>query len=198
MTCHGLCCTHMLFSISVHGPGQPVALLEQGGWTRCPPEVSANRNQSAIPWSTSNVQGHTLRIQTQILLRSPGGRSAAFLALFPVLLSRSWLRTLLAVSILPSASVPQCPQESWSPGTQPGWAENPRHVTSSFWSFRQMHPIRSIECGWPYHLFLTRLEGFRALNKLLVEDNFRNLNNIHCSLAKLCIEVTVCVCPAWL
>ena len=77
----------------------------------------------------------------------PGRQVSCFSSTFSVLFSRSLLRTLLAVSILPSVHVPQCTQESWSPGTQPGWAENPRHVTSSFWSFVQMHLIRSMECG---------------------------------------------------
>lgn len=40
-----------------HGPGQPVlgALLEQGNWTRCPPEVPSHLSQSMTLWYHRNL-----------------------------------------------------------------------------------------------------------------------------------------------
>lgn len=87
----------------------------------------------------------------------PRRQFSCFSRAFSVLLSMSLLKPLLAFSILPSVYVPQCSQEFWFPGTQPGWAENPGHVTSLYSSFIQVHLVRSIECRQPYHLFLTHL-----------------------------------------
>lgn len=84
------------------------------------------------------------------------------------------------------------------PQVQPVWAENPGHISSSSRSFKKMNPIGCIECGYWYNLLITHLAGLSTLNKQTVEDNFRNFNYIHCSLAKLCIKVTICVCPAQL
>lgn len=58
-----------------------VALLEQQ-WDQMNPQVPSHLSHSLILSSTSNVWGHTLAINTQILLHSTGGTSAAFLVHF--------------------------------------------------------------------------------------------------------------------
>lgn len=198
MTWHSLCCTDVLFSISVYVPEQLVALLEQGGWTGQPPELPANLTQAVILWCTNNAWRHTLCIQTQILLVCLEGRLAIFLVLF---FSNS--------SQVPVKDPFVCfhPKRSACSSMHPGvlvplytawldWKSKAHYIL-----FLILHTNTPDKKYWicaNLSFFLNSFRSFRALNKAIVEDNFRNFNNIHCSLAKLCIEVIVCVCPAQL
>lgn len=146
---------------------------------------------SVTLWSTSNVQGRTLHIQTQIILHSLWGTSALFQYFFTV-------RTFYLLSTsLPVKDPLGCfhPTRCVCSSTLPGvlvpwpttWAKTPGHVASSFQSFIQMYLVRSIECGQPCYLFWTHLEGFSALSKFIIEDNFRNFINMH----RILVEVYV-------
>lgn len=193
-----------------HDQAQPDGFVIQYLWTRSwwtclsmrirPGDLQRSCPASAFLWLFNIRATHrdTLILFTPRSSYTPlAGGQLLFQHIFSTYF-QAHIKDPLAVRIPQRAHVPQCIQESWSPrynlsGLKTQGTSPPLPDPSE-----KMNPVRCIEYGKWYHLLITHLAGLSTLNKQTVEDNFRNFNYIHCSLAKLCIKVTICVCPAQL